>query len=215
MDSGIIEKLNTFSSSYPSQEFKKGETILQAGQEPTNILYITSGIVRSYWISPEGTEVTLNMYKSHAFLPMSWAIANVKNNNFFEAMTSVVGRKVPKDVFLQFLKKNPDIIYDLLKRIYIGMEGLWMHIESLTTGDSSLKLIISLIILAKRFGVQKNAKTVVQIKMTEKDIANYAGITRETASRELQKLKKDNLVLFEKGIIVIQNMQKLEKLLLH
>lgn len=213
MDKSIREKLYTFFSSYPAQAFIKGSTILQAEREPTGILYITSGVVRNYWISPEGSEVTLNMYKSHAFFPMAWAIADIQNTTFCEAMTAVTVRKAPKVAVLQFLKENPDVMYDLLKRIYIGIEGLWMHIESLTTGDSSLKLVTSIVILAKRFGTKKDTTTVVQLQMSEKNLANYAGITRETASRELQKLKKNNLVFFEKGIITIQDMATLEELL--
>ena len=155
MQTDIPKKLDDFFSSYQSQTFSKGTVILQAGEDPTGIFYITEGIVRNYWISQEGTEVTLNMYKPHAFLPMSWAIGGVKNTNFYEAMTLVVGKKAPKEVFLQFLKSNPDVMYDLLRRIYVGMEGLWMHIESLTTGNSSTKLITSLVILGKRFGIQE------------------------------------------------------------
>ena len=71
-----------------------------------------------------------------------------------------------------------------------------------------------MVILAKRFGVQEKNSTVVQLKMNEKDIANYAGITRETASRELQKLKKGNLVSFEKGTITIHTLSSLEEKLL-
>ncbi|HYK08973.1 MAG TPA: Crp/Fnr family transcriptional regulator [Candidatus Eisenbacteria bacterium] len=214
MQTDITKKLDTFFSSYPSQTFSKGTVILQAGEGPTGIFYITEGIVRNYWISQEGTEVTLNMYKPHSFLPMSWAIGEVKNTSFYEAMTPVVGKKAPKEVFLQFLKGNPEVMYDLLRRIYVGMEGLWMHIESLTTGDSSTKLTTSLVILAKRFGIQVENSTVVQLKMNEKDIANYAGITRETASRELQKLKKENLVSFEKGTITLHTLGSLEEKLL-
>lgn len=210
MEKDVAEKLSLFFSTFPSQTYNKGDILLQASQEPSSIFYITEGIVRNYWISNEGLEVTLNMFKTHAFFPMSWAIANVPNSRFYEAMTSVSAKRVPKDAVVRFLKENPDVTYDLLKRIYVGMEGLWMHIESLTTGNSYTKLISSLVILAKRFGKKDGSTTVMQLKMNEKDIANYAGISRETASRELQKLKKENLVSFEKGIIIVNDMHQLE-----
>lgn len=215
MDIAVEQKLNTFFSKFPVTSYKKGQIIIQANAEPSGIFYVESGIVRRYWISENGEEITLNLYKPHTFLPMSWAIGNVKNIHFYEAMKDVAARKAPKDAVLAFLKEEPDVVYDLLKRIYIGLEGLWMHIESLTTGNSYAKLTASLVILAKRFGKQTTDGIVVDLKMSESDLANYAGMSRETASRELQKLKKEKLVDFEKGTLIVHSLDKLEDLLLY
>lgn len=213
MDSIIIKKLDEFFGQYPTHEYKKGEIILQAGKEPSGIFYVEYGIIRRYYLSKEGSEVTLNLYKPHSFLPMSWALANVPNIHFYEAMSDVKIKLAPKEAVLTFLKQEPDIMYDLLRRIYIGMEGLWMHMESLTAGNSYTKLISSLIILAKRFGNKENNEVIIELKMNESDIANYAGMSRETASRELQRLKKEGLVYFEKGTISVHDIHRLEDIL--
>ena len=214
MESTILSKLDTFFFSFPSQNFKKGELLFRAGTTPSGIYYIEEGVVRRYWISENGEEITLNLYKPHTFLPMSWAIADIPNTHFYEAMAHVKAKKAPKDTVLQFLHTEPDIVYDLLRRVYIGMEGLWMHMESLTAGNSYTKLIASLVILAKRFGTKENKDVVIRLKMSEKDIANYAGMSRETASRELQKLKKDSILSFDKGTIIVHDLQALEGMLL-
>jgi|SRR5579872_5400881 len=214
MDSAIIKKLDTFFSKYPQQEFPKHHTLIEAGQVPSSIFYIEAGIVRQYWIFENGTEATLNLYKPHSFLPMSWAIGNVVNQHIYEAMTGITIRKVPKDDLLVFLKNEPDIVYDLLKRMYVGMEGLWQHMESLANGSSLTKLTASLIILAKRFGKKENGTTIISLKLSEQELANYAGMSRETVSRELQKLKKEKIVSFNKGYIAIQNEEKLQAHLL-
>src|SRR5579872_2205958 len=158
MNSDIIGRLDGFFSEFPLQQGKKGTIIIHANTQPTGIFYVEKGIIRRYWITEKGEEITLNLYKPHSFLPMSWAVANVTNAHFYEAMTDVVLRKAPKEAVLVFLEKEPDILYDLLRRVYIGMEGLWLHIESLTTGSSYSKLVSSLIILAKRFGKKDNMK---------------------------------------------------------
>src|SRR5579871_2958386 len=213
MDTAIVRKLNSFFAQFPSKIYKKSEIVIQAHISPPGIFYIEEGIIRRYYLSEEGTEITLNLYKPHTFLPMSWAVADIPNTHFYEAMTEVQVKLAPKSVVLEFLKKEPDVTYDLLRRIYIGMEGLWMHMESLTAGNSYTKLIASLVILAKRFGKTHNKDLLVDLLMSERDIANYAGMTRETTSRELQKLKKEGLVSFDKGAIVVHDIQKLENTL--
>ncbi len=210
----IADKLEKFFSLYPLQSFQKGDILIHAGESPAGIFYIKSGIVRNYWISLEGNEVTLNMYKPQTFLPMSWAIANVKNAHYYDAMTEVCIHLAPKIDVLQFIRNEPDIMYDLLRRIYIGMEGLWMHLESISSGTAATKLMSSLVILAKRFGKKEGEGIRIELKMSEHDLANYAGMSRETASRELHKLKNEKIVNFEKGIIHILDIEKLEQLVL-
>lgn len=215
MNPGVYKKLDTFFSHYPLVTFKKGAILFDGVKEPSGIFYIVEGIIRRYWIFENGNEITLNLYKPHSFLPMSWAISDIANEHTYEALTNGKARKAPKGDVLAFLQKEPDITFDLLRRVYVGMEGLWKHIELVTSGTSLTKLAASLVVLAKRFGKEGTGKKiVVQIKMGQQEIANYAGMSRETASREFQILKKQHIAFFEKGNIVIENMQKLENLLL-
>lgn len=213
MNALVSQKLDIFFSNYPKQEFSKNYAIIEGNQTPSGVFYVEKGIVRRYWIFENGSEVTLNLYKPHSFLPMSWAIADIPNQHIYESMTDIVVRKAPKKDVLNFLQKNPDVVYDLLTRVYIGMEGLWQHVESLANGNAFIKLVASLIILAKRFGEVKGGKTQITLKLAEQEIANYAGMSRETVSRELQKLKKENAITLNKGFLYIVDTTILEKYL--
>lgn len=211
MHDDIVSKLNRFFFQFPQYKEKKGNVLIQADQQPSGIFYIEEGIIRRYWITEKGEEITLNLYKPHTFLPMSWAISDVKNCHFYEAMTDVTFRKAPKQDVLSFLHEHPDILFDLLRRVYIGMEGMWKHVESLTVGNSYTKLVVGLVILGKRFGKAENNGTVISLAMTESDLANYVGMSRETTSRELHKLKEEQLVSFEKKKLTIHDITKLEQ----
>lgn len=214
MNKIVIQKLESYFSQFPTLSFKKGDIILEADAQPKGIIYVEEGIIRRYFLSEKGEEITLNLYKPHAFLPMSWAMANIANSHFYEAMTDVKIKRVNKEIFLEYLRTEPDILYDLLQRVYIGMEGLWQHIESLTSGNSYIKLVTSLVTLTKRFGKEDSNGIIINVKMNETDIANVAGMARETASRELQKLKKQGIVSYDKGYLIVHNLQKLQDLLL-
>lgn len=214
MNPGVNKKLDAFFSHYPLVTFKKGSVLFDAGRQPTGIYYIVEGIVRRYCIFENGHEITLNLYKPHSFLPMSWAIADIPNDHIYETLTKCKTYKAPQADVLKFLQQEPDVVYDLLRRVYVGMEGLWKHIELVTSGTSLIKLAASLVILAKRFGSRQNEeKILIQIPMGQQEIANYAGMSRETASREFQVLKKRHIAFFDKGNIIIEDMNRLEELL--
>ncbi len=213
MDIQVNEKVTNFFTKYKKQQFKKGEILIRADEDPQGIFYLADGIVRSYYISKKGDEITLNMFKPHTFFPMSWVVSDIHNQRYFEAMTACITYKVPKEKVLAFIKKEPDVVLDLLRRVYIGIEGLWMHIEYLSSGNALEKLISTLLILGKRFGREEGGRTTIQLKLTEKELGEYSGMYRETVSREMQLLKEKGLVVFSKGTITIPDLKKLENAL--
>lgn len=214
MEDLIIRKLDVFFAKFPSIEYKKDSVIITPGVDPTGIFYIESGIVRKYWISEEGSELTLNFYKPKTFIPMSHAVGKLPIIHFYEAMTDVLAKKAPKEEVLDYIKHEPEVLYNLLQRVFVGMEGLWMQLKNITKGDSYTKLASSLFILAKRFGEKKDHGIVINLKMSGQDLSHYAGMSRETTSREFQKFKKQHLADFEKGTITVFNLKKLEELLI-
>lgn len=203
MDTKIHEKLESFFTKFKHQTYKKGEILIRADDDPTGIFYLKKGFVKEYAISTKGDEMVVNIFKPISFFPMSWAINNTKNMHFFEAVTDVEVNKSPKEVTIEFIKNNPDILFDLLRRVFRGIDGIMMRMAYLMSGNAYTRLITELIIQTKRFGNP--------LRISEKDLAAFAGMTRETVSREMKILKNKGLVLFEKSTIVIKNFEKLEE----
>jgi CRP/FNR family cyclic AMP-dependent transcriptional regulator len=210
MEQEIREKLYFFFTKFEKQIYKKNTIVILADENPSDIFYIQEGIVRQYYISKDGKEITLNTFKSHSLFPMSWTASNIHNHYFFEAMTDITIFKAPKEELFHFLKKEPYVLLNLIKRIYIGIEGLWMRIIYSSSGSTYAKLVCTLLILAKRFGKNTSSGIIINLKLTEKTLGTYAGAYRETVSRVLQVLKSKGLVSYEKGFVTIPNMQKLE-----
>lgn len=198
MDSQIKEKLDKFFSNYRRQKYKKGEVLIKAGQDPDAVFYLTDGVIRRYAISSQGEELNLNLFRPISFFPMSWTLNDSPNKHYYEALSTASATKAPKKDVLKFLEENPDVVLDLMKRVYKGMEGLWDRMENLMAGNAENRLITEFIILAKRFG-QKDSKSqiTVDLKLTEKDLASESGITRETVSRVIHKLEQKNLIEFK------------------
>ena len=210
MDRTVREKLIAFFSQYKQLQYKKGEILIRADDDPPGIFYLREGIVRQYYIAKNGEEITLNMFKPYSFFPMSWTVSDIHNNYFFEAMTNAFVSKAPKHAVLEFVKNQPDVLLDLLRRMYIGIEGLWMHIEYLSAGNALSKLSAALLILVRRFGKQEGGATVVKLKLSEKELGEYAGMYRETVSREFAILRENGLIQYEKGVMIIPNIKRLE-----
>lgn len=215
MDELILSKLNSFFSQFKSVDFKKGELLIRADEEPAGIFFIQSGVIKQYIISQKGDELVVNIFKSPSFFPLSWAINDEKNMYFYEALSDARVWRAPKADVLEFLKSDKDVMFDLLSRIYRGLEGLLTRTTYLMSGNARNRLIVELIIFAKRFGTVQEETGTLTCAVTETELAAHAGLTRETVSREMGVLKKMKVLSFKKGILEIPSLSDLQSQLLH
>lgn len=212
MNQDVRGKIEEFFRAYPVKTFAKRQVIVQASENPLGVFYLEEGRVSQYDISPAGTEVVVNVFKPPAFFPMSWAINQTPNQYFFEASTKVVARMAPAEEAVAFLKSNPDVMFDLLTRVYRGVDGLLRRSAHLMGGDAKNRLIFELLNVAYRFG-QERADGSVTVPLKEGDLARHAGLARETVNRLIRNLKAAGLVEITTNGFVLHDMRQLEALL--
>jgi CRP-like cAMP-binding protein len=201
------QKVEQHFSKYPLRTYTKGQILIHAGDIPQHIFYLVSGKVRQYDISYRGDEIIVQVYKPGAFFPMLWAITGVNNEFFFDAETDVEVRVAPAQESVQFLKDNPDVTFDLLTRVYRGLDGILGRVVHLMTGNAKSRLLYELLVEAKRFG-QKQPDGATLITITEGDMAARAGLSRETVSREVQKLIRDGIITKDAQGTTIKSLTK-------
>lgn len=211
MDEEVRQKLISFFSKYKKINFLRGEPLILADKNPGGVFYLVYGVVKEYAVSIKGTEVVLNLYKPDSFFPLNRVFNETTSPHYFEAMTDLRVWKAPSEEFLKFLKQEPDILLDLIRRINKGMEGMFLRLEYAMSGSASQKFICELLIFAKRFGKQEGLSVKVDFKIFEKDLASQTGIARETVSRIIHKLKEKKLIDFKGNHILVRDMQKLEE----
>lgn len=206
-----LNKLENFFAKVIPTPYKRGDILLYPEESPTNIFYIKSGFVRSYSISEQGEELTLAILKSKDFFPLTCGINNAPNNHFFEALTSLEVWRVPKEEFLNFVKQNPEVFYELTNDILSRFGGLLTRMEYLIVSHAYTKVATTLLIMAKRFGQVRGSEVVVSVPLTHKDIATLAGITRETTCLEMKKLQDKGLISRSGRLFVVKNLKGLEE----
>lgn len=210
MDSAVARKVEKHFSKFPKRSYPKGQILVFADEDPEHVFYITKGRVRKYDVSYRGDEVVVNVFKPPAFFPMSWAINRAPNKYFYKTETDTELHVVPADDALKFIKDNPDVAFDLLSRIYRGMEGLLGRVVHLMSGSARSRLLYELIIECRRAGA-KNKDGGYALDLSEVDLAARSGLSRETVSREMHKLKIDKLASVSGKNIKVNSLEALEK----
>ncbi len=208
--SAVTEKVHNYFSQFPRREYPKGQILIFADEDPEHLFYIVEGRVRKYDVSYRGEEVIINVYQNPAIFPISWALNHTPNRYFYKTETPVVLHVIPAESVVQYLERNPDVTIDLVKRIYQGLEGLYGRMVHLMSGSAGSRLVYELLIECRRFG-EKLPDGSNLLHTNEVDLAARSGLSRETVSREMQKLKAKDWVTVGKNAITIHDVDTLQK----
>lgn len=209
----IVTKIKDFFKSGLERSFAANEVLISANQAPQGIFYLQSGLVRQYSLSMNGNEQTLNIYKPGAFFPMMWAVNHIANTYYFEALTPVRVKIMAPDQVVSFLKAEPEVMFDLVSRLYSGVHGLLGRLELALGGDAHHKLLQILIMTAERHGKNVGSDMLLPENLTESFIATQAGLSRETVSRLMHQFKELGLVTFKRSRLESVKLAALQELM--
>lgn len=207
----VQRKIIDFFTAHPLLLYKKGEMILRADDSPHGVSYIEKGVVRQYSINGSGETLMLQFYRPGAFFPMTWVVNDTPNRYFFEAATEVTIRRAPQAEMKKFLETNPDVFKDFMARLLLGITGLWSRIEHLVLESAYAKTILLMLYYAQKFGKKEAKGIALEVSPTHKEISAWIGTTRETASLQIEALKKQKLVITRGRQLIIPSLSALEK----
>lgn len=188
--------------------------VIRAEDIPLGIYYVKAGFVKMNSLLEDGRELTVNIFKKGSYFPMTWAISNIPNTYFYQSMSADVQlQRAPKEKFLPFLKKNPDVLFEFCNRILIGLNALITNVEYVLSGNAHNRVAAALLLLANRFGEKlgNNNSILIKLPLTHQDIASIAGITRETTSIVMKQIERKKIISHKGKFIIIKSLSDLKK----
>lgn len=202
--------LLTYFKHIPTSTFKKGDIILKPGDRPLSAYYIASGYVRAYSLTEWGDEKLYIIYKSQEFFPIYYLFDRHPLTKFYEAFSDVTVKKASIAHFIDTLKTDHDLHFEYTKYLAAMMNIYLNRIDTLEAQSAYLRVVTRLVFLALRFGVHKQKKIVIAVPLTHYDIASSIALSRETVSREFEKLEQKELVGYENHCIIIYDIVALK-----
>ncbi len=201
--------LHDFAQTHTAHAYKKGETLVRPGEVPADILFIESGKVLQLDISPNGSEIVINVFAEPAMLSVFWLFDANENRFTYKASTDVVIRRAPREDVQAFLLDRPQVLYATLQRVVRGLDGFITRMTYQMYGSAEKKTAIELLLEVKRF--HKNKKTNIALESNINDFTARTGLARETVSRQITALITKGLVAKKKSKLVVIDVAKLEE----
>ena len=191
--------------------FEKGQTVLLKDEIPKGTYIIESGIIKTYAITASGEERIISIDTAGEDIPIGYTIGLVdKCQYFYEAFTKCRVRVVPCDEYLQYIATDNEGLYRRHIRLTKILLTTLKHIEALEQSKSNDKVALTLLYFAETLGSTFPNKTIRRLSVTQQEIANSLGLTRETAGIVLKKLEVKKLLAHSRNTYVLY-MERLKK----
>lgn len=185
------EELMEISTKVVIREFSKNEIILQEEDTSDFMYVILFGKVKVVKATEEGKEIILAIHHSEEFFGEVSLIDGKTSPATVMATENSLVAIISKRDFYSLLLNQKKVLETLLHILCGRLRESWKRIHILNSKNAIQRVKMLLIILSYNNGDKTADGIVINYKLTHQDIADMAGLTRETVTRVLDKLQKD------------------------
>jgi len=197
-------ELNSVAAVAKTRRYAKDDVVFHADESGDVFCLIKEGKVKVTMISPEGKEIILSMMGAGDFFGEMALLDNEPRSATVIATETLELVTIWRSDFLQILSENFSITKKVLAELSRRLRSASNRIESLATMDVYGRLARFLLDLARQNGKVLENGYVAVTRPTHQSIANMIGTSRETVSRLIHDLMKQNLLLSEGKMIYLR-----------
>ena len=204
------DKLKEFSNISTEKKFDDKQNIFLQQDEAKNIYNITEGNIKIYQLVDDGRiQIIGFLYPGDFF-------GSYKNGKYNYCAESIGESKVcifEQKKLDKYIEKNMLLAKELLNQtsheLTLAQDRMAV-LGKLDANERLAKFIMNISEQRKRIGWQNNP---ISLPMTRQDIADYLGLTIETVSREISKLKTSTIIkILSTKQIYINSFEELSKI---
>lgn len=191
--------------------YQKDDVIIRTSDTPSGVYYIVSGAVKVYCLCKDGDPNIIMTLSAGQIFPLAWAVGGAPRYIGFSALGVTELWRVPRESFLQDLWSDSDQMYAVLQMLARHFSWLACEMDNLQYRSAREKIVFRLLFLASHFGQVDGNTAYIDVRVTNDYLARSTNMTRETASREVSRLNRKQLVKTVNGRLIIPDLPRLSK----
>ncbi|MEJ8547855.1 Crp/Fnr family transcriptional regulator [Brevibacillus borstelensis] len=206
----FLEKLYTLAT---ERHFSAGAVLYMDG-DPAECLYlISSGQVKLTKTTVDGKELTLQVFGAGELVGLAGLFEVELVHTASAAMLeNGVVRAIPRSGLEQLLMKNGEFCVDFMRWMGIMNRRMQSKFRDLLLNGKVGALYSTLIRMCNTYGEERPEGIYINLSLTNRDLAHFIGLTRESVNRMLSDLKKQQVIdLLPQGHILIKNLPYLKE----
>lgn len=202
------EEIKALAQRMHVKEYRKRETIYFDGDTSDMVYLIRQGKVRLSTLDEHGNRLSLHHLKKGDIFGVMALAGQQKRNWTASAIQKTELVMIHKDDLFKLQQTNPKLGLKITK--LVGKHTLFIEnkLQDLMFKNVKDRLIYTLSKLAKEHG--ESTASQITIKITQQELAQLVGATRESVSPALGELEQSGVINREYGKIIVKGKLKLE-----
>jgi CRP/FNR family cyclic AMP-dependent transcriptional regulator len=197
------EELLQISNRIIVKEFSRNETILLEEESNEFMYIILLGKVKVVQTTEEGKEIILAIHQEKKFFGELSLIDGKTSSATVMAMEESLIAIISKENFYALLYSQSKVLENLLCILCARLRESWKQIHILSFREAPQRMKMLFTILSGENGEKTPDGTIINLKLTHQEMADMAGLTRETVTRVLGQWRKEGLITVSKNRYIL------------
>lgn len=188
--------------------FRKGDNLTKQGAFASYVLFVIKGLAKQYIEGDSTRNYNLRIIKPGEFVGLSAVFSKNTFNYSSVAITDCQVLLVEKDAIGKVAKQNGMFGFNIIKRYCEQNANLFDTVRTIVYKQMNGRMADTLLYIDN---FKAENEEVFQL-LSRKDIADFAGISTESAVKLLKTFEKDGLIKLNEKDIEILNKESLAQI---
>jgi CRP/FNR family cyclic AMP-dependent transcriptional regulator len=206
------EELSRLAASATVVRHRAQATIFQHGDPGTSMMAVVSGRVKICNYSADGKEMVLNIIDRGGLFGEIAVLDGQPRSGDAVAIEDTELLVLERTRLMPFLTANPEIPTRLIAVLCQRLRQTSEALEDALLRDAPSRVARGLLRLAKTFGKPEAAGLRLDIKLSQQQIGNLIGISRESTNKYIVDWTRAGYLAVNGGFITITDKKALESL---
>jgi len=197
------------------KSFKKGDIIWNQGEAAGYVAFLVEGAAISTFYNLNGKMGVTGIWFQGDIL----GAADLGGYHFRQmTVRCLVSARIftlQTDKFFGIIARFPELAECVIRALSVRLRWMAQLAISLETQTAFGRVCTVLLALSEKFAIDCPEGLLLDLKLTNEELASLVGVTRPFMNSVLKELQEKKLILFKQRKIVIRNRGKIEALVLH
>lgn len=195
-----------------ARRYTRGEMIFAPSANPHSVYLMETGLARIYRLSEGGGETSFGYVAPGEVFGELPAFGDYPRESFAQAVRTSQVWRIPRENFHRVLTARSALAMQITKQIGDRLKKVESRVEDLVFRTVRTRVARMLGELADDFGCDENGCRVIDIPITQSELATLVGATRQTVNQTLQEFSSEGLIGRDHRRIVLLAPERLQRL---
>jgi CRP/FNR family cyclic AMP-dependent transcriptional regulator len=193
------------------RRFRAGSTLMHEGQTGTEVMVLVSGRVKVAYLTEDGREVILDFRGPGELLGEMAVVDGSPRSSTVEAIEAVEALAMSATDFKALVASRPTLANQLLQHMIRRFRDSDRKLIEFSASHTIGRVAARLLEMVERFGTVTPEGHVIDLPITQDELAGWTGASREAVAKALHSLRESGLIATERRRFTVLDPVGLER----